>query len=389
MINTQGENEFNVREIKEVETKPSEMKEFKKKRKKRKIFRMRNIFLAVILAALLGGGYLFYKTSNTFDNITGENNSLIKSIMKMIPMGENFNILPTEEGTSSPIDEVRSGKLDRLNVLLLGLRGVDDPNGGLLTDTIMVASFKPKTNEVSLISVPRDLYVSIPGGNTKGKINEVYSHGLKNGNWQGGLAYSKQEIEEVTGLDIHYVVSVDFTAFKEIINTLGGVTIYLDKPFVESVPFAEGYISVPAGKNTLSGEKALLYSRARYSSSDFDRARRQQQILVAMKDQALNLGILSNPVKLVSIMDSLGNHVRTDAELWEIKELAEMGRSANTSDIKRKVFDTTEEGMLYQSHTAAGSYILLPVGGNYDKIREACKNIFDPVEQTQQEDNKK
>lgn len=383
MVYTQDENEFSVREIKEIEAKSSEMKEFKKKRKKKKIFRLRNIILAMLLIAFLGGGYLFYKTSSAFDKITGEQNSLLKSIARMLPLGDSFNILPTEDSGTSPIDEVRNNKLDRINILLLGLRGAGDPNGGLLTDTMMVVSFKPKTNEVALVSVPRDLYVTIPNTDNKGKINEVYENGMKNGDWKGGLKYSKQEIEEVTGLDIHYTVSVDFSAFKEIVDTLGGVTIYLDKPFVESVPFEEGYISLPAGSNNLTGQKALLYSRARYSSSDFDRARRQQQVLVAVKDKAMNLGILSNPVKLVSILDSAGNHVRTDAELWEIKELAGMFRNANTSNIKRKVFDTSKEGLLTESHNSAGQYILQPVGGNYDKMQEACKNIFDPI-QTEQ-----
>jgi LCP family protein required for cell wall assembly len=308
--------------------------------------------------------------------MTGESNSLLKSIVRMIPLGDNFQILPVENDGTSPIDEVRNDKLDRLNILLLGLRGVDDPNGGLLTDTMMVVSLKPKTNEVALISVPRDLYVSLPNSQTKGKINEAYAYGYKNGEWKGGLKASKQEIEEVTGLDIHYVVSVDFTAFKEIIDTMGGVTVHLDKPFSENVPFEEGTISLPAGDNTLSGQKALLYSRARYSSSDFDRAKRQQQVLVAVKDKALSLGILSNPVKIVSILDSLGNHVRTDAELWEIKELAEMFRNVDGTKAKRKVFDTSEEGLLNQSHSAAGAYILLPDGGNYDKMHEACRNIF-------------
>lgn len=377
-MNEESENEFSMREIKPQTDRRSELGEFKKKRKKKSIFRLKNIFFAFIFLAILAGGYLFYKTGNAFDKITGEQNSLLKSIVRMIPLGDNFQILPIDEGGTSPIDELRNNKIDRINILLLGLRGADDiKNGGLLTDTMMIVSLKPQTDEVAMTSIPRDLYVEMPGSDTKGKINEAYSYGMKSGDWKDGLKSSKQEIEDVTGLDIHYVVSVDFTAFKEIIDTMGGVTVHLDKPFSEAVPFEEGYISLPAGTSTLSGEKALLYSRARYSSSDFDRARRQQQVLVAVKEKALSLGILSNPIKLVSILDSVGNHVRTDAELWEIKELAELFRNANTSSIKSKVFDTSEAGLLYQTHNAAGSYILLPVGDDYDKIHEACKNIFD------------
>ncbi len=369
-----------MRQLREAEVKSSGMNGSmggSKKKKKKSIFRLRNIFLAAVFLIVCGGGYLFYKTGSAFDQMTGESNSLIKSIIKMMPLGDSFDILPVEGEDASAIDKIRGGEMERLNVLLLGLRGEGDPNGGLLTDTMMVMSYKPKTGQVALISIPRDLYVKIPNSGNKGKINEAYAYGASNKGWKTGLSYSKEAIEEVTGLDIHYVASVDFTAFKEIIDTLGGITIYLDKPFTESVPFAEGYISLPAGKNTLGGQKALLYSRARYSSSDFDRAKRQQQVLVAVKEKSLSTGVLSNPVKLVSILDSLGNHVRTDAELWEIKEIAEMSRSADTSDIKHKVFDTSEKGLLYQSHTSAGAYILLPAGGDYEKIRNACANIFE------------
>jgi len=383
MVNEPREGEFEIREIRGAETAPSGLEEFKRKKKKRSIFRLKNIFFALIFIVLMSGGYLFYKTGSAFDKMTGESNSLLKSIVRMIPLGDNFQILPVEDDGNSPIDEVRNDKIDRLNILLLGLRGVDDPNGGLLTDTMMIVSLKPKTNEIALISVPRDLYVTLPDSQTKGKINEAYAHGYKSGEWKGGLKSSKQEIEEVTGLPIHYVVSVDFNAFKEIIDTLGGVTVHLDKPFVESVPFEEGSISLPAGDNTLNGQKALLYSRARYSSSDFDRAKRQQQVLVAVKDKALSLGILSNPVKIVSILDSVGNHVRTDAELWEIKELAEMMRTINGGNAKHKVFDTTEEGLLKQSHSAAGAYILLPASGNYDEMHEACADIFGDTQKTE------
>lgn len=375
----QSENEFNLREIKQpAEEKSLDLGELKKKKKKKKpLWRLRNIFLVVLLALALGGGYFLYHTNSAFDRMTGQSGSLFKSIVKMLPLGDNvYNILPIEDSGTSAIDEVRSGKLDRLNILLLGYRGVDDPNGGLLTDTMMVISLKPQSGEVALISVPRDLYVKIPNSSDKAKINEAYAYGMKNNNWQGSLSYSKQAIEDVTGLDIHYVASVNFEAFKEIIDDLGGVTIYLDKPFSESNQFMEGAISLPAGKNTIDGDKALLYSRARFSSSDFERAKRQQQVLIGVKEKALSLGILSNPVKIVAILDSLGNNVRTDAELWEIKELAGMFKDANTATVKRRVFDTTPEGLLYQSHSTAGAYILLPEGGSYDKIHAACADIF-------------
>ncbi|MDD3190952.1 MAG: LCP family protein [Candidatus Pacebacteria bacterium] len=350
----------------------------KKNKKKHRFFKLKYIFLVFFLALIASGSYFIYRTNSAFDQITGQENSVFKSLIKMLPFSNNFfQILPVEGGDVSPVDKINNGELDRLNVLLLGLRGVDDPNGGLLTDTMMIMSMKVKTGEVALISVPRDLYIDIPYSDAKGKINEAYAYGMKSGDWQEGLGYSENVVEEVTGLDIHYTASVDFEAFKEIIDTLGGVTIYLDRPFSEMYQFEEGGIALPAGENIIDGDTALLFVRARFSSNDFERAKRQQQVLVSVKNKALNLGILSSPSKIISILNSLGKHVRTDAELWEIQELAKLVYKMSDSDIKRQVFDTTDAGLLYETYSSGGAYILLPDGDDYNAIHKACADIFE------------
>ncbi len=320
-----------------------------------------------------------YKTNSTFDRITGNQNSIFKSIIKMLPMGNSFfQVLPVEGENLSVMDKVKDDKLERLNVLLLGLRGVSDPNGGLLTDTMMVASINLKSGGVALISIPRDLYVEMPNHDYKRKINEAYVLGIEDRkDWKAGLEYAKKAASNVTGLDIHYAVSVDFNAFKEIIDILGGVTITLDRPFSELGQFEEGPIYLSAGKQTIDGDTALLFSRARFSSSDFDRAKRQQQVLLAAKEKAMGLGVLSNPLKIISILDSIGNHIKTDAELWEIQEMAVLAKRIDSSKVKQKVFDTTENGLLYSSRDGNGSYILLPEGGNFDRIKQESQSILD------------
>lgn len=348
--------------------------------KKKKKFSFKKImasFAVVALFVLFSGGYMVYKANSTFDKITGERNSVIKSFIMMLPFGNNFfQILPIETETST-VDKLKNNELDRLNVLILGIRGADDPNGGLLTDTIMIASIEPKTEKIALISIPRDLYVDIPYQDNKNKINEAYVDGMKNSDWKNGLRYSKKAVSSVTGLDVHYAASIDFEAFKEIIDTLGGVKITLDKPFSEKNQFEEGAIDLPAGSQIIDGDAALLFARARFSTSDFDRAKRQQQILLAAKDKAFSLGVASNPVKIISILNSLGNHVKTDAELWEIQELASLFRKIEIKDARKKIFDTSEEGLLYASRDEKGSYILLPEGGNFDRIKEVCRDIFE------------
>ncbi|MCK4800323.1 LCP family protein [Candidatus Parcubacteria bacterium] len=374
MVYRPPEKQFDINRIVNQKDNDSGLKVIQKKRRKRTIFK--KIIALSIVFVFISGGYMAYKASSAFDKITGEENSIVKSFIMMLPFGNNFfQILPIEEEAST-IDKLKNNELDRLNVAILGIRGADDPNGGLLTDTIMIISIEPKTGKTALISIPRDLYVNVPYHDHKNKINEIYVEGIKDDGWKNGLKYSEKAILDVTGLDIHYAASVDFKAFKEIIDILGGVRITLARPFSETNQFEEGVIELPAGSQTIDGDTALLFARARFSTSDFDRAKRQQQLLIAIKEKAFSLGVISNPLKIISILNSLGNHVRTDAELWEIKELVTVVKEMDTTNIQRKVFDTSKEGLLYASRDKNGSYILLPEGENFNEMQRACKDIF-------------
>ena len=374
MVYRPPEEQFDINRIVNQQDNNSGLKVIQKKRRKRTIFK--KIVALSIVFVFISGGYMAYKASSAFDKITGEENSIVKSFIMMLPFGNNFfQILPIEEEAST-IDKLKNNELDRLNVAILGIRGADDPNGGLLTDTIMIISIEPKTRRTALISIPRDLYVNVPYHDHKNKINEIYVEGIKDDGWKNGLKYSEKAISDVTGLDIHYAASVDFKAFKEIIDILGGVRITLARPFSETNQFEEGVIELPAGSQTIDGDTALLFARARFSTSDFDRAKRQQQLLIAIKEKAFSLGVISNPLKIISILNSLGNHVRTDAELWEIKELVTVVKEMDTTNIQRKVFDTSKEGLLYASRDKNGSYILLPEGENFNEMQRACKDIF-------------
>ncbi|MEA2098192.1 MAG: LCP family protein [Patescibacteria group bacterium] len=375
MVYCPPEKQFDINRIVNRKDNNFSLKVIQKKRRKKTIFK--KIVACFIVFVFISGGYMVYKASSVFNEITGEENSIVKSFIMMLPFGNNFfQILPIEEETST-IDKLKNNELDRLNILILGIRGADDSNGGLLTDTIMVVSIEPETKKTALISIPRDLYVDVPYHDYKKKVNEVYVEGIKSDGWKNGLKYSKKAVGNVTGLDIHYAVSVDFKAFKEIIDILGGVRITLAKPFSETNQFEEGVIELPAGSQTIDGDTALLFARARFSTSDFDRAKRQQQLLIAVKEKAFSLGVVSNPFKIVSILNSLGNHVRTDVELWEIKELLTVAKEMNITNIRRKVFDTSKEGLLYASRDKNGSYILLPEEENFNEMHRACEDIFD------------
>lgn len=330
------------------------------------------IFFAILIIIAVSGGYAAYALNSTFNSVSGTSGSILKTVARMLPLECSiFKILPLEKNPM--VEAIEDGT--RINFLVLGIRGRGDPNGGLLSDSIMIISIKPETNQAALISIPRDLYVDIPNHGSKEKINTAYAIGEKR-EIDGGLALSKEIISNVTGLPIHYASRVDFEAFKEIIDALGGITINLDKPFCDPFQFAEGKICLDKGEQKLNGEKALLYARSRYSTSDFDRARRQQQILIAVKNKAFSTGTLANPLKITAILNTLKNNVRTDIELWEMQDFVRLTQEMQNSKITYKVFDNFANGLLY-STTINGSYVLLPVDGNFGKIQEVCRNIFE------------
>lgn len=318
-------------------------------------------------------------------------------------------------------DELRGEKDGQVNIILLGMRGENVPGGGTLADTIMVASIRPLENKASLISIPRDLYVNNPTWGNKTKINAVYAAGEENEKKEG-LEKMEEVLSEITGLDIKYGVSINFNGFKQLIDAIGGIEITLDEAFEEPLQFNEphvcdpnvftvptgkfeykyhrktdgrvqlvaqyplctnpntecgGNFKLPAGKQTLNGEQALCYARSRVTSNDFERAKRQQQIIQLAKDKLLSAGTLTDFGKLTGIMNSLGDNVRSDLQPWEMKRFYEIYLKMNNPQVYRRVLENNTEGLLYNPpQEKETGYILLPIGDNYDKIREMAKNIF-------------
>ena len=330
----------------------------------KKINKKKLIVFSLIIIILIIPVFYIFRTGAAFSKII---------TIKNIAWEKIFGKLPTAEYTP-PKDE------NRVNFLLLGMRGEGDANGGLLTDAMMIASFQKSTGKIALISIPRDLYLQMPGEVTYEKINTVYAIG--NQKYENGLDYAKKTVAYVSGLYIDHVIEINFDAFKDIIEILGGVNIYLDKPFIEDKQWgcdAMGKncqsFGLPAGEQMLNGETALVYVRSRFSSSDFDRVKRQQQVLIAIKDKILSLGILSDPLKISGIIDVLSKNVKTDISPWQIPDFIKLSKKAKTDNIIRRVFENSSEGMLYETKIN-GIYVLLPTNGDFSKIREACQNIF-------------
>ena len=261
----------------------------------------------------------------------------------------------------------------RWDILLLGNRGDNAKGGGFLTDSIMVLSYRPKTGDLALISIPRDLWVKIPNYSPQ-RINAVYGIGKhKNrGDVSEGLGLAKEVVSNVTGLDIDFAVVADIEALRDIVNTLGGITVYEQKSFYSDF---YGYkVNIKKGMNQLTGSQALAYVGIRDIDSDFGRMERQQKVLLAIKEKAFSLDFISNPKKVLGMLDALGKHLRTDLDSEQLEYLVKRLPKLEINSTNKITIDNTN--YLYSSRSSAGAYILLPNEGNFDEIQEVCKYPF-------------
>ncbi|MBI2263169.1 LCP family protein [Candidatus Berkelbacteria bacterium] len=273
------------------------------------------------------------------------------------------------------------GEVDgRVNILLLGVGGAKHP-GGSLADTIQLVSVNTAKNQAAIVSIPRDLGVTISGVGFN-KINYAHAYGEQNPKQtSGGGALMKKTVSQILDLPIHYYARLDFNGFEKLVDALGGVTVNVEKPLNDSFFPAPNMVdyepfSLKAGIQKLNGKTALKYARSRETTSDFDRSRRQQQVLKAMAERATSLGILANPAKIVGIVKIIGEHFRTDLTVTELEKLIKVVKKIDRDGLKTKVLDTSAEGFLVSSSNGNG-YYLAPKAGNFKEIQVMVKNIFD------------
>jgi len=268
---------------------------------------------------------------------------------------------------------------DRVNVLMVGYGGPGH-DGAYLADSIQILSIDPKTNTTVTIPIPRDLWIEgLAALPQNGKVNEVFAQGYINGDdsLDTAGALMADVLSTVTGLEIHHWLSIDFTGFKEMVDSVGGVTI--DNPVAfsyttnEQLHLAGNWNkgSFEAGEIHLDGEQALAYSRARYTSvvsesTDFARSVRQARVLAALRSSVGDGGVGAIGPGL-GLMDAMEGRVRTDLSVIDLFLLA----SHLSSD--RRV-ELSEGPVLTATTNTDGQYILIPTGwtgpGDYAGIQQ-------------------
>jgi LCP family protein required for cell wall assembly len=263
---------------------------------------------------------------------------------------------------------------DRINVLLLGIDRRGGQGWGHLTDTIIIVTVDRTHNTAGMLSIPRDLYLPIPG-NGENRINTANVYGTSQNYPGGGPALLKRTIEVNFGVPIDYYVMVDFRAFERIIDTLDGVDVNIPRALHDTKypdprpgdPYAYTTIHFDAGWQHLDGERALQYARSRMSTTDFDRAKRQQQILLAIREKALSLNLIP---KLPALVATMGNMVKTDMTLAEMGELALLAPQIDLGNIKSVVI---QKPMVVGHRTETGAAVQLP---RWDKIDPIIADLF-------------
>jgi LCP family protein required for cell wall assembly len=345
----------------------------KKPRSWKRIFKRSGLILGVIvLAAGLWFGFKFYKD---IAKITGNKNPFsLLGVFKPVPL-KNDN--------------------GRVNILVAG-NSADDAghNGGNLTDSIMVLSVNTKNNTAMMLSIPRDLWVNIPGVGYS-KINAAYPN--------GGMDKLQQVVQDKLGLPIHYQVLVNYGAFRDLVNALGSISITVSSTdqrgiYDPSLDYTTrnccALAKYPNGPVTLNGKQALNLARARgdaygsygYAQSDFTRTMYQREMLVAVKDKASQSSVIANPFKVANLVDAVGKNITTNLQVNEIETLYTYMKKIDDAKIDSYNINTlkSENTTMLTNYTSPdGQSALVPAAGtdNFSDIQAQIQKLFtaDPV----------
>lgn len=261
-------------------------------------------------------------------------------------------------------------KKERVNVLLLGLDTREENN--TRSDTMIIVSIDPANKTVGMMSIPRDLWVSIPGFG-ENRINAAYQLGLTNDVPGGGPGLAVATVEQNLELPIHYFAQIDFAGFQRVVDALDGITVDVPRPLLDNEYPAENFsfmrIYIPAGLQHMDGRTALQYVRSRHADSDLSRNQRQQAVLVAIKQKGLQIGILS---RLNNVLTQLQGAIKTDLSISQAGSLAQLAQQIPAANIHSYAIDAN----MTSQQQVNGQDVLIP---DWAQIHAAVRQmVSDP-----------
>lgn len=318
--------------------------------------------MVVVVSGALFSGYLFFSTLRALTART------TLPFVDPVPSSSSGAIQGRAPEQELP-DMTK--KKERVNILLLGIDQREIETGPWRTDTMILISIDPAEETAAMLSIPRDLWVAIPGYG-ESRINEAHFWGDARKYPGGGPALAKKTVWHALGIPVHYYVRINFTGFEKLIDAIGGVTIDVKKPIHDEAYPDNAYgtmvIDIPAGVQHMNGKVALQYARSRHSSSDFDRMARQQAVLMAIRDKALSLDIPFS--RIPEILRLLGDSVQTDMTMDEILTLAKVAKRIHSANTRSGIIDDT---MTTTVVTPQGWMVQV---ADWEKVRKLVNDLF-------------
>jgi LCP family protein required for cell wall assembly len=260
-----------------------------------------------------------------------------------------------------------------------------------LTDSIMVVSINPENKSAVLISIPRDMWVDIPGYGYQ-KINAAYEDGQaenfsRSGYPTGGMGLLEEVINNDFGIQPNYYGLLDYAAFKDAVDAVNGVTVTMQSSNPRGLYDPNTNLNLPNGTIDLNGQQALDLARARgdgigsygFPQGDFNRTQHQQQLLVALKNKISSASIISNPLKIAELSSSIGNNLKTDMSLGVMATLYRDTKSIGNTNIQSVTLNNISGTDLLQSYYASdGEDALIPAAGyaNYSQIQSTIVSLL-------------
>jgi LCP family protein required for cell wall assembly len=338
---------------------------------------------AVYAVVLVGGGFVVFTLSrNTVreqQNVSlVDDRSTATSSPTPVLIGASVTPAPTTN-TPEPMPTISGPPVwdgeGRVNLLLLGIDQRGEQEGYWRTDTMIIVTIDPAAQTVGMISVPRDLWVPIWGYDMQNRINTAHYFGDARGYPGGGPALARDTIAYNLGIPIHHYVRLNFTAFESLIDEIGGIDIYVEKTINDAQYPDEGTgydpFYLPAGQHHLDGRTALKYARSRHGTGDFDRAQRQQQVILAARNQVVKLNQLPRLIaNAPEILNTLGNSVKTDLSLELSMQLAQILNNIPPESFRGAVID---RNYTVPYTTDTGAQVLIPLR---DKIATLYESFF-------------
>ena len=252
--------------------------------------------------------------------------------------------------------------------------------GAFRSDTMMVLTLDPVTKTGGVLSIPRDLWVEIADGYGVRRINAAHAFGERDDYPGGGPALAAKTVERNLGVRIHYYVRVDFNAFVELVNRIGGIDITVEEAIHDrdypsndpADPYGYDPVHIEVGQHHFDGEMALKYARTRATAgADFDRADRQQKVLKAVFEKVTRLDMLPTLIAQAPQMwRTLEESVETNLKLDEIIALARLASQVDIDDVR---FGAIDEKYTVPYITEDGAQVLILLR---DKMRELRDEIF-------------